>query len=247
MNRRSVLTGGGLMVAALALAGCQTTRNSIPLVQEPSLPVPEQPYDYDKIYASAKDFGFTLPRINYKATDRQYWRQVVDYSTPEKPGTIIVDPKNKFLYFILGRGKAIRYGVGVGRAGFAWSGDATVRIKREWPKWFPPKDMVDRQPELRKYYKNGMDGGPHNPITARALYLWQGNVDTLYRIHGTTEPSSIGHNASSGCIRMWLQDIIDLYGRVEVGAKVIVLGNGGPAIPIDDTDPKDAVPTNVDM
>lgn len=145
------------------------------------------------------------------------------YFTSHPAGTIVVDPANKFLYLVQPGGKAIRYGIGVGRAGFAWQGDAVIRFKREWPKWFPPAEMIERDPKLEKY-RDGQDGGPSNPIGARGLYLWQGNKDTLYRIHGTNQPRSIGTNASSGCIRMWQQDVIDLYNRVELGTKVVVLG-----------------------
>ena len=120
------------------------------------------------------------------------------------------------------------YGIGVGREGFGWSGSATIQEKREWPDWYPPKEMVQRQPELRKSLTTlqgglGMPGGPGNPLGARAMYLWQNNKDTLYRIHGTFEPWTVGSNVSSGCIRMINQDVIDLYGRAAVGAKVVVL------------------------
>ena len=151
--------------------------------------------------------------------------------TSEAPGTIIVDPRSRYLYLVEGNGTALRYGVGVGRQGFAWSGTATINSKQEWPDWYPPKEMFDRQPELMEQMGElpggpGMAGGPGNPLGARALYLWQGNKDTLYRIHGTFEPWTIGTNASSGCIRMINQDVIDLYERVPLGAKVIVLSTG---------------------
>ncbi|MBV9637638.1 MAG: L,D-transpeptidase, partial [Methylobacteriaceae bacterium] len=128
--------------------------------------------------------------------------------------------------FTEGDGRAIRYGVGVGREGFGWSGTAEIRFKQEWPKWFPPPEMIERQPELRPY-ADGMPGGPGNPIGCRAMYLWQGNKDTLFRIHGTNEPQTIGSHVSSGCIRMINQDAIDLYNRVPIGTKVIVLPSAG--------------------
>ncbi|ADZ71495.1 ErfK/YbiS/YcfS/YnhG family [Polymorphum gilvum SL003B-26A1] len=220
ISRRALLGGAGATLA-LTLAGC----NTVGLHDQP--PLPDERFDYDLAYAARKDGDFDIPAINYKAFDRRYWRQVVDYENREIPGTIVVDPQNKFLYWILSRRKALRYGIGVGKAGFAWSGDAVIRMKQEWPVWRPPKEMIARRPELARYGDDGMEGGPKNPLGARALYLWQGNVDTLYRIHGTNEPSSIGKNVSSGCIRMWHQDVIDLYARVPMNTKVIVLGGDG--------------------
>jgi lipoprotein-anchoring transpeptidase ErfK/SrfK len=142
-------------------------------------------------------------------------RQVVDYRTIEAPGTIIVDTPNTFLYLVLGNGKAMRYGIGVGREGFTWSGVKQVVRKAEWPDWHPPQDMLARQPYLPRF----MAGGPGNPLGARAMYLG----GTVYRIHGTNNPASIGQQVSSGCIRLTNDDVADLYERVPVGAKVIVL------------------------
>ena len=127
----------------------------------------------------------------------------------------------------------MRYGIGVGKQGFAWSGEAQVKDKQHWPKWFPPDDMIDRDPRSKKFDK-GQDGGPTNPLGSRALYLWSGNVDTLYRIHGTNDPLSIGKAVSSGCVRMLDQDVIDLYERVPLGAKVIVLAVDGSTTPLAD-------------
>jgi lipoprotein-anchoring transpeptidase ErfK/SrfK len=154
--------------------------------------------------------------------DPKYNAQVVAYASSEEPGTIVIDTQNKFLYFILKDDMAIRYGVGVGREGFGWSGVVHVGAKQEWPTWTPPAEMVERQPELVAY-TDGMPGGPNNPLGARALYLFDGNRDTMYRIHGTNEPWSIGLNVSSGCIRMLNAHVIELARMVEVGAKVIVL------------------------
>ena len=142
-------------------------------------------------------------------------RQVVDYPSREAPGTIIIDTPNTHLYFVLGNGRALRYGIGVGREGFTWSGVETISRIAEWPDWSPPPEMIARQPYLPRF----MAGGPGNPLGARALYL--GN--TAYRVHGTNDPSTIGHHVSSGCIRLTNDDITDLYGRAKVGAKVIVL------------------------
>jgi len=155
-------------------------------------------------------------------------RKIVTYPSRERPGTIIVDPGSHFLYLVQGGGQAIRYGVGVGSEGFGWSGVATVHSKQEWPDWYPPAEMLERKPELREHMTQlqsgiGMRGGPENPIGARALYLWQGNKDTLYRIHGTNEPWTIGHNVSAGCIRMTNDDVTDVYDRIPIGAKVVVL------------------------
>ena len=166
--------------------------------------------------------------------DPIYFRRAVQYPSTEKPGTIIVDVQNRFLYSIEGSGRAIRYGIGVGRQGFSWSGMATVRDKQEWPDWYPPREMIERKPELMSQVSAlqsglGVPGGPTNPLGARALYLWQGNKDTLYRIHGTNEPWTIGRSVSSGCIRMLNQDVIDLYQRTPLGAKVVVLTSDGRA------------------
>jgi lipoprotein-anchoring transpeptidase ErfK/SrfK len=147
-------------------------------------------------------------------------KQIVPYQTTERPGTIIVNTGERHLYYVLGDGQAIRYGVGVGRQGFEWAGVARVAIKREWPEWRPPADMIQR--ELIQYGRQlpaVMEGGPGNPLGARALYLFQGSRDTLYRIHGTNEPRSIGTATSSGCIRMLNEEVIDLYDRVQHGGQ----------------------------
>jgi lipoprotein-anchoring transpeptidase ErfK/SrfK len=147
--------------------------------------------------------------------DPKFEKQMVDYSGKEGAGTIVIDTPNKFLYLVEGNGKALRYGVGVGKPGFAWAGVKTITAKREWPDWTPPAEMLVRRPDLPRH----MEGGPENPLGARAMYLGS----SLYRIHGSNEPWTIGTNVSSGCIRMRNQDVIDLYGRVPVGAKVVVL------------------------
>jgi lipoprotein-anchoring transpeptidase ErfK/SrfK len=199
--------------------------------REPALQYrgPDSPYYY-RIYAEAAYEPFPVPAVQLSDVDPAYLRRSVYYPTDEAPGTIIIDPQRHFLYFVEGRGRAIRYGVGVGRTGFGWSGVATVHDKQQWPDWYPPREMIHRQPEIRARVSElqgglGMPGGPRNPLGARALYLWQGNKDTLYRIHGTVEPWTIGTNVSSGCIRMINQDVMDLYERAPVGAKVVVLGS----------------------
>jgi len=195
---------------------------------------PERPVDpavarqYGSMYAAIDDDRFPIPAVRLSDVDPAFLRKTVSYSTNEPAGTIVIDPQNHFLYLVQGGGKAVRYGVGVGRQGFGWSGTATIHDKQEWPDWYPPKEMLARQPELMRNMSElrsgiGMHGGPRNPLGARALYLWQGNKDTLYRIHGTSEPWTIGHSVSSGCIRMLNQDVIDLYERAPVGAKVVVV------------------------
>ncbi|MGA2129781.1 MAG: L,D-transpeptidase [Xanthobacteraceae bacterium] len=182
------------------------------------------------IYAEIGGEPFPVRALNLSQIDPAYLRKSVYYPTSEAPGTIVVDPQHHFLYLVEGGGQAIRYGVGVGREGFGWSGVASIHDKREWPDWYPPKEMLQRQPELMKAMSElqsgiGMPGGPRNPLGARALYLWQGNKDTLFRIHGTVEPWTIGKSVSSGCIRMINQDVIDLYQRASTGTKVVVLGS----------------------
>jgi lipoprotein-anchoring transpeptidase ErfK/SrfK len=150
----------------------------------------------------------------------QFRRQLVDYLTTEPAGTIIVDTPNTYLYLVLGHGKALRYGIGVGREGFTWSGSERISRVKEWPDWFPPKEMIERQPYLPRF----MAGGESNPLGARALYLGH----TLYRIHGTNQPSTIGTFVSSGCIRLTNEDIEDLFSRVGVGTRVVVLPGALP-------------------
>ncbi|HLH98303.1 MAG TPA: L,D-transpeptidase [Xanthobacteraceae bacterium] len=187
---------------------------------------------YQAIYGPVYGEPFPIPAVRLTDIGSQFLRAEVLYRTSERPGTIIIDPGNHFLYFVEGGGRAIRYGVGVGREGFGWSGIAAIHDKQEWPDWYPPKEMIARQPELRQQLDDlqgglGMPGGPRNPLGSRAMYLWQGDKDTLYRIHGTVEPWTIGKSVSSGCIRMINQDVIDLYMRAAVGAKVIVLAAEG--------------------
>ena len=145
----------------------------------------------------------------------QFRRQVIAYQTRETPGTIVIDTPHTYLYLVLGSGRALRYGIGVGREGFTWSGVETISRMAEWPDWLPPPEMIARQPYLPRF----MAGGPGNPLGARALYL--GN--SQYRIHGTNDPTTIGHRVSSGCIRLTNEDVVDLFGRVNVGTRVVVL------------------------
>jgi lipoprotein-anchoring transpeptidase ErfK/SrfK len=151
--------------------------------------------------------------------DRAFLPATVDYPTGERPGTIVIDTRQHFLYLVLEGGRAQRYGVGVGREGFGWSGRVRVGAKTEWPTWTPPAEMRKRQP----YLPVSLPGGPNNPLGARAMYLYDGGRDTLYRIHGSNEPWTIGHNVSSGCIRMRNEDVMELYKSVAVGTPVVVL------------------------
>jgi len=212
-----------------------------PAYQQPEPAEPEtqrQTYSYDptqsrrfaSLYAALGSEPHRVPAVRTGDIDAAFIRTTVSYPTSEAPGTIVIDPQAHYLYLVQEGGTAIRYGVGVGRQGFGWSGSANVHVKREWPDWYPPKEMLARQPELMRHMSElqsglGMPGGNGNPLGARALYLWQGNKDTLYRIHGTFEPWTIGKSVSSGCIRMINQDVIDLYQRVPEGAKVVVLGS----------------------
>ncbi|RFC65442.1 L,D-transpeptidase [Fulvimarina endophytica] len=175
-------------------------------------------------YAAVVDDGFALPAIPSEKLDPQYLRQEVSFPEGLKyeVGTVVVDTPNRFLYLVQPNGMAMRYGIGVGRAGFSWAGDAYVNSKQHWPKWHPPGEMIDRKPELEEYRNGGMEPGLTNPLGARALYLFQNGRDTLFRIHGTPEWWTIGTAASSGCIRMMNQDVIDLYERVPRSAKVVV-------------------------
>jgi lipoprotein-anchoring transpeptidase ErfK/SrfK len=169
----------------------------------------------NRAYANAPTGDQQYEQQASRDIDPRYERQEVAYSGKEAPGTIVIDTPNKFLYLVESNGRAIRYGVGVGRPGFTWAGVHSISAKKEWPDWVPPDEMLQRQPGLPHF----MAGGPNNPLGARAMYLGS----TLYRIHGSNEPWTIGHNVSSGCIRLRNADVIDLYGRVKVGTKVVVL------------------------
>ncbi|MBB6486819.1 L,D-transpeptidase [Rhizobium lusitanum] len=216
-----------LLVAAVAglLAGCSTTT---PPIQTVSLiaPASHDPLPTAlAIYAAMPQEEFPIPAVDLGQVEPRFRRQVVDYPTNETVGTLIVDTPNKFLYHVLPGGKAMRYGVGVGRDGFSWSGRATVAYKRAWPNWTPPDEMVARDPRLRPVSKEngGMPPGLRNPLGARALYIHQGGKDTLYRLHGTPEAFSIGKAVSSGCIRLLNQDVIGLYNNVRDGSTIVVL------------------------
>ncbi len=167
-----------------------------------------------------QDHGFVYNRTNVEALDPVWLRQMVEHDHPLPPGSVTVDTREHFLYLAFHDNLALRYGVGVGREGFQWAGDATVRRKQIWPSWTPPAEMLRREPDLPRH----MVGGPDNPLGPRALYLYRGQQDLGYRLHGTTEPWTIGTDVSSGCIRLLPEDIKDLYERVPLGTRVRVLG-----------------------
>lgn len=179
--------------------------------------------EYLAMYGERPDEQFPLPATDLSEVDPRFLRQEVAYPTREQPGTIVVDTDNRFLYLVRENGRAIRYGIGVGKQGMSWRGRATIARKAVWPRWTPTAAMVARDPEKNGPWAGGMQAGLDNPLGARALYLYQGDRDTLYRIHGTSEPWSIGKSVSSGCIRMFNQDIIDLHSRVPTGTTVVVL------------------------
>ena len=181
----------------------------------------EQYYDPALLPPPESEFDYPIEQVDPSLIESRYRKQVVEFDGFVKPGTIVVDPKAHFLYQVRGNRQAMRYGIGVGRAGFAWSGKAEIKMKRRWPRWVPPREMVDRDERAQKW-ANGQPGGPDNPLGARALYLYAGGKDTLYRIHGTNEPESIGKSVSSGCIRMLNEDVADLFDQVEIGTQVIV-------------------------
>ena len=225
-SRRSVLAGFASLTA-LALAGCSTTGSPRPVVA-PVEPVRIVPPEILAMYGPLPDEEFPIPAAPIHLVDPVYWRQEVDNITGEAPGTVVVDTANRFLYWTMPDNRAMRYGVGIGRAGFEWAGRAHIAYKRKWPTWTPPSDMIDRQPELEKY-RHGQPPGLDNALGPRALYIHQGNTDTLYRLHGNMDVHSIGKAVSSGCVRLLYQDVIDLYERVIPGAPIVVIADPAAA------------------
>lgn len=219
--RRRLLTGTAGLIG-LAVTGCSTTD----VLQETPEPVEKDkiPPNYAAAYGPMPQERFPIPAVNLNKVPRRFWRQQIEYTASYPVGTILVDTSSFFLYLVQHGGTAMRYGVGLGRAGFSWSGEGRIAWKQEWPKWTPPADMIAREPELEKWSaaNGGMPPGLDNPLGARALYIFQGKVDTLYRIHGSPEYWSIGKAVSSGCVRLMNQDIIDLYSRVPKGSTLIV-------------------------
>ena len=184
---------------------------------------PDDYQSYLDMYAAMPDEQFPIPAVDLaKIIDPAYLRRVGEYETSERPGTVIVDATQRVLFLTLPGNRAIRYGVGVGREGFAWSGRGLIHHKKTWPTWTPPAEMIERQPELEEW-RNGMPPSLENPLGARALYIYEDGRDTLYRLHGTQQPESIGRAVSSGCIRLLNQDVIDLFNRVPDKTPIIVL------------------------
>ncbi len=208
LSRRSFLVGATVSLGALSLAGCVTGGMSRAEAERVYGPMPEE--------------KFPIPPVNLAKLDPKWYRRTVHYESKEAPGTIIIDPKNHYVYRIEGNNMATRYGANVGRDGFRWNGDVVVGRKGEWATWTPPKEMIARQPEAAKYAA-GMPGGLDNPLGARTLYLYQDNVYTLYTIYATSHPDSIGKGVTSGCTGLLSQDMIDLYNKTPVGTKVVML------------------------
>jgi lipoprotein-anchoring transpeptidase ErfK/SrfK len=224
MNINSTLRTSLVGVALVTMAGC----SSIAGLPRTALGYAAPDLLGDPRYAAFEDNGHAVPAIPAAYLTDENVRQVVDYAGPEAPGTIVVDPAAHFLYLVEEGGKAMRYRVGVGKAGFAFAGNATIARKAEWPGWTPTANMLKREPERFGPYAGGVDGGLGNPLGARALYLYRGGRDTYYRIHGTNEPGTIGRSVSSGCIRMFNQDVIDLERRVPEGSQVVVRSAAAP-------------------
>ena len=208
------------LLVPVFLAGCVSTAQNPPQGQ-----IARPDPIFAAMYGPRPDEKFDLPATDITGIDTELLRQEVAYPTREQPGTIVVDTTNRFLYLVRENGRALRYGIGVGKEGLAWSGRATVGRKAMWPSWTPTNDMIRREPDRNKKWSGGMPGGLGNPLGPRALYLYADGKDTLYRIHGTSEPQSIGTAVSSGCIRLFNQDIIDLFNRVPTGSPVVVLNN----------------------
>ncbi|QRM53322.1 L,D-transpeptidase [Sinorhizobium sp. BG8] len=224
LSRRTLLLGAVSTTAALT--GCTTYgigRAPLPQVARRPIVVPSTE-DLDLMYGPVEDDGVLIPPVPYQQIDPRYYRQRVMDPTGEQPGTVVVDTPGRFLYLVEPGGTAMRYGVGIGKEGFAWEGEGTIHWRQHWPRWKPPDEMVARRPELAKYSisNGGMEPGLENPLGARALYIFQDGKDTLYRLHGSPEWQSIGQAVSSGCVRLINQDVIDLYARVPYHARIVV-------------------------
>lgn len=205
-SRRGFLIGLPLLLAACTSSGSQTRSIAEPL-----------------LYAAKPDEPHPLPAVPLRAIRPELRRQEVDFDGNYATGTVVVNTPERRLYLVLGNGRALRYGVGVGREGLALRGNAYVGRKAEWPRWTPTANMIRRDPETNLPFANGVPGGINNPLGARALYLYRNGRDTMFRIHGTNQPQSIGLAMSSGCIRMLNHDVIDLYERVPTGTRVVVI------------------------
>lgn len=222
------LTRRALILATpFIISGCVSQRRTVSLAPKPQ----NDPY-YRNMYAAIDTEPFPVPAVKLSYIKPQFYRQVVNYyPIEEAPGTIVVDPSARFAYLLLDNGQSLRYGVGVAREeAFNLTGEAHIGRKAEWPDWHPTQDMIEREPDRYGPLADGLPGGTRNPLGARALYLYKDGKDTLYRLHGTIEPWTIGTMVSSGCVRFLDQDIIDLYNRVPVGTRVIILPASGPVV-----------------
>lgn len=214
LSRRHFLLGAATGLAALAPSAASASLQGL------------SPADYQtylELYAAMPNERFPIPAVDLtQIVNPAYLRHVGDYQTSERPGTVIVDTTQRVLFLTLPGNRAIRYGVGVGRDGFSWSGRGIIQYKKAWPTWTPPTEMIEREPELEQW-RNGMPPGLGNPLGARALYIFENGRDTLYRVHGTAQPQSIGRAVSSGCIRLINQDVIDLFNRVPAQTPILVV------------------------
>ena len=208
LNRRSFLLGSAVGLSGLTLAGCVSDGMSLS--------------EAAKLYGPMPNERFPIPAVDVTKIDPKYFRQTVRYDTKEATGTIIIDPVNYYVYRIEGDGLATRYGANVSRPGFLWSGEAYIGRKAEWPIWTPPKEMIQRQPETRKY-AGGMPPGIENPLGARVLYIYQNGKYTLYTIYSTSDPETMGSGITSGCTGLLTQDMIHLYSRTPIKTKVVML------------------------
>ncbi|MGF9564688.1 L,D-transpeptidase [Neorhizobium sp. JUb45] len=225
LSRRAFVIGSAAMTATLAGCATSTGPKNVPVPEQVRRPiVPATEAELQARYAAISDGGHQIPAIPYQQIDPKYYRQRVIDPTGETPGTVVVATPDRFLYVVEPGGTAMRYGVGIGRDGFAWQGEGVIHWRQPWPRWKPPADMIARQPGLSRFSveNGGMDPGVKNPLGARALYIFQNNQDTLYRLHGSPEWQSIGKATSSGCVRLINQDVIDLYTRVPYHARIVV-------------------------
>lgn len=217
ISRRSLLIG-----LPFALGGCATS--IIPVSVKPMAFRPARNPYYEDMYGPVTSEPWPIAGVNLKKVNPKFLRQEVPYISSYTPGTVVVDPNERFAYLIQENNRALRYGVGVGKVeAFNFQGEATIAAKKEWPGWKPTPDMIAREPDRYGPLKDGLPGGPTSPLGPRALYLFRDGKDTFYRLHGTVEPWTIGTKVSSGCVRLFNQDIIDLYNRVPIGAKAVVL------------------------
>ncbi len=219
LTRRTLLTGAASLAAA-SIAACSmgSRRIDVPDIGNPVAQF--DPY-YVNMYRAMPEERFPVPAVDLRRLKPTHFRTEVPDPTGERPGTIVVSTAERYLYVVQEGGRALRYGVGIGRDGFTWSGRGEIARKAAWPVWTPPPEMIRRQPELEEF-RNGQPPGLDNPLGARALYIYSNGRDTIYRLHGTGEVWTIGDAVSSGCVRLLHQDVIDLYNRIPVGTRILV-------------------------